>query len=107
MTRSPVNHSNCTNMSLEDSSKIGVTSVAETASYSANSTDNNKEAGVVVEEGGVHEAIPFLLITRHIRGATRRALDNGRSIITAPRTSRERLFEALKSLPGIQLAEAL
>lgn len=91
-------------MSLDGLSSHGPSLAAEVIT-SESSTSQNSEARAIVEGDGIHEFIPTLLIKLKIRGATRVALENGRSEISAP-TTREKLFAALACLPGIRLAEA-
>ncbi len=69
--------------------------------------ENQEEATVDLEPGGIHQFVPTLLRrTRHqIHNATCTPLEGGRSRIWA-RTSRKKLFAALSAIPNIKPIDA-
>ena len=93
-------------MSLDGhTSHIPSFSTGEISSESSDSQESHARA--IVEGDGIHEFVPTLLLKLGIRRATRKALEDGRSEISAPApTTREKLFAALTRIPGIRLAEA-
>lgn len=94
-------------MALEDLSSTGSASLTDSVSHECSRGAESEMASVIIEQGTIHhDFIPTLLrnCSEKIRGATRVALENGCSRITA-QTSRERLLVALNGIRGVKLAK--